>query len=116
MPSSLSAARNQIASLRDALLSASPARIAECAPGLAEAAARLEALERDLRERRAVDITLHAELQLLRRELSAVTRTIAQGAEFYRGWAKLLGTAMSGYTPSGEAGPVAAAGSISLQG
>ena len=123
MRSSVSAARSrlgavlgQVASLRLALLSPTPEKIAECVPGLVEAAEQLASIERQLRERPDGDREFEGEIKLLKNELRLVARQIEQGAEFYRGWARLLGTAMSGYTPAGEAGPVSAAGSISLQG
>jgi hypothetical protein len=107
-------AQDRVARMRAALLTPTPEAIEQCLPGLAEAAGLLSHVQRDLAAGGERDIL--SELHSLRRELSALARLIAHGAEFYRGWAALLGAATGGYMPSGEAVPVSPAGKISIQG
>jgi hypothetical protein len=113
-PVHLQNARDRVAKMRSVLLTPTPEAIEECLPGLAEAADLLGRVQQDLAAggRRDILVELHA----LRRELGALAKLIGHGAEFYRGWANLLGAATAGYTPTGEAAPVAPSGRISIQG
>lgn len=115
MRSNLKIARSHIERLRRALLSPSPEKIAQCQPGLAEAAACLTLLQQNLGVEPA-DPELGRELKALKNDLNAVRRLIEHGAEFYRGWAKLLGSVTAGYTPTGDAAPISAAGTVSIRG
>jgi hypothetical protein len=131
-------ARASIAALRAALKKPSPDQIMGCLPALSEAAERLSAIETELlRNSRPAqpdrcsgdqadsellstsppdsgEIT--RALKSLKSDLRAAVNLIEHGAAFYRGWARLLGAASAGYTPSGEAVPLAAPGSVSVAG
>ncbi|HML18476.1 MAG TPA: hypothetical protein VK419_15710 [Bryobacteraceae bacterium] len=111
----VSSARRQIANLRAVLASPGPEEIEACLPALAEAAACLASVEQDLKSS-APPAEMAWELKQLQAELKMAAKLIANGAAFYQGWAKLLASAASGYTPSGDAAPLAAAGSVSVQG
>jgi len=100
--------------MRAALIAPTPESIEECLPGLAEAADLLGRVQQELAEGGPRDIVL--EIHALRREIAGLKRLIGGGAAFYRGWARLLGAAAGGYTPSGEAAPVVPAQSISIRG
>ena len=115
MRSNLNLARTRIGQLRGALLSPSPEEIERCLPGLVEAAACLGLIQQQL-GLEAPDPELGRELKALKNDLSAVNKLIEHGAEFYRGWAKLLGSATSGYTPTGDAAPISAVGTMSIRG
>jgi hypothetical protein len=116
MRSNLNIARNHVQTLRRALLSPSHEEIERCLPLLADAVGCISAIQRDLASQSNQDAELRRDLKSLRQELNAVNKLIEHGAAFWRGWARLLGSATSGYTPSGEARPVAVAGTISLRG
>jgi len=115
---------DQVAALRLALLAPSAGRLQSFLPALTEAAASLDRIQRDLAARPnlpqqrapASDPEIHSDLMVLRRELRAVAKLIQHGAAFWEAWAKLFGAATGGYTPSGDPQPVAAAGTISVQG
>jgi hypothetical protein len=115
MLSKVSSARRELARVREALISPAPEEIEKCLPALAEAAGCLASIEQDLRST-AAPHELAGELTHLRAELKAAAKLIANGAAFYHGWAKLLASAAIGYTPSGDAAPLAAAGTISVKG
>lgn len=115
MRSKVNGARREVARLREALLSPSPAEIESCLPALTEAAGCLASLEHDLQSSIATP-EMEQELQQLKSELKMAAKLIANGAAFYHGWAKLLASAALGYTPSGDAAPLAAAGTVSLKG
>jgi hypothetical protein len=115
MRSKLSLARIQVDRLRSVLLTPSPEKIEQCLPGLAEALACLGEVQRSLGVE-AADPELGRELKVLKNDLNAVRKLIEHGAEFYQGWAKLLGSATSGYTPTGDAAPISAAGTVSIRG
>jgi hypothetical protein len=111
-------ARSHIAALRAALLSPalSPDELLACVPGLSDAAARLSSVEQLLRAEPATPIDAARDLKLLRSELKAAASLIEHGAEFHRGWARLLGAAAAGYTASGDAAPLAVHGSLAIDG
>lgn len=88
----------------------------DCLPGLSEAAGCLSAIEHQLRAQPAVSIDRVRELRSLKSELRAVRNLIEHGAAFHRGWARLLGAAAAGYTSLGEAAPLAARGSLAMEG
>lgn len=115
MRSNLNLARTRIEQLRSALRSPSPEEIERCLPGLVEAAACLGLIQQQL-GCEAFEPELGRELKALKNDLNLVGRLIEHGAAFYLGWAKLLGSATSGYTPSGEAAPISAAGTMSIRG
>ena len=110
--------RSQIAALRDALLTPgiSPDQLVATLPGLSKAVANLSAVERQLSSQFVSKIDVARELQQLKADLRGVAQLIEQGAEFHRGWARVLGSAVSGYTASGDAAPLAARGSVALEG
>ncbi len=99
----LSTARQRVADLREALLNPAPERIEACLPGLVEAASCIE--KGDLN-------TLFA----LKNDLKRVKSLLQHGEMMNRGLARLLGAEMAGYTRSGEAAPISAAGTVSLKG
>ncbi len=108
-------ARAHVAELRAALFSPDPEAILACVPGLALAAECIHTVECDLREQPSISIDDLRELNGLKSDLRAVSKLIEHGARFYRGWARILGSA-SGYTASGEAAALAPAGSIAVKG
>jgi hypothetical protein len=114
MRSSVETIRKHIEALRLALLAPSSEGIEQCLPLLADAAGSLISIQREL-GLPGSDSDLGRELKALKKDLVAVQKLIEHGAAFWNQWAKLLG-ALSGYTPSGEARPVAAAGAISIRG
>lgn len=109
--------RGAIADLRAVLTDPSPApeRIVGCVPALSEAAGRLNWIEGELRSSRENSPELSVALELLRQELRGVAKLIQHGAAFYRGWANVLGSAAAGYTPSGDAAPLNARGSVRIE-
>ena len=129
-------ARATVADVRAALIEPSPDRLFACLPALEEAARRLgvveSIVENDVENtvenifENTVENSWPAEirdsgevacaLKALKSELRGVSKLIEQGAVFYRGWARLLGAAAAGYTPSGEAAPLVARGSVALDG
>jgi hypothetical protein len=111
-------AREHIAALRTALLSPalSPDELLACIPGLSDAAARLSSVEQLLRAEPATPIDAARDLKLLKGELKATASLIQHGAEFHRGWARLLGAASAGYTASGDAAPLAVVGTLAIKG
>ncbi|HUA82538.1 MAG TPA: hypothetical protein VMB85_01670 [Bryobacteraceae bacterium] len=115
MTSNLKTARNHVASLRQALLTPSPEEIERCLPGLAEAAACLGRIEQSLRAA-PPQPELAGELKALQRDLKMVARMIEHSANFYRGWASLLGAAAGGYTHSGRAAELPVAATLAVQG
>ena len=116
MPSAINNARKHVEALRLALLTPSPEQIVRCLPGLEEAARCLAATERELPRAGPERLELPAELRALKNDLRAVNRLIERGAAYHQGWAKLLGLAAAGYTPTGDAAPIAASGSLSIRG
>jgi len=123
MRSTIKTVRNHVAALRVALLSPSPEELQTFLPVLTDAAGCLGTIERELRllpdprnTRSQDDPDLARELKALRQDLRTVRKLVEHGAAFWQAWAKLFGAATGGYTPSGEPRPVAAAGSISVQG
>ncbi len=132
--------RASLAALRAALKKPSPDQLLACLPALSEAAARLSGIEAELLEgNRAAardgrsgekspnsgqfsassppdSVKIARALKALKSDLRATVNLIEHGAAFYRGWARLLAAAASGYTPSGEAAPLAAPGSVSVAG
>ena len=131
-------ARASIAALRAALKKSSPDQLMACFPALSQAAERLSAVETELLRNSSTaerdspsgdqadserSITspedsgeITRALKSLKSDLRAAANLIEHGAAFYRGWARLLGAAAAGYTPSGEAAPLAAPGSVSVAG
>ena len=110
--------RNRVAALRTALLSPAPSpdQIIGCVPELTKAASGLTAIERRSPAHPAVSIRDLRELSSLKTELRAAAKLIEHGAAFHRGWARLLGAAVAGYTPSGEAAPLITRGSLAMEG
>jgi hypothetical protein len=121
MQSSIKSIRNHVAALRTTLLRPSPEELQRCLPLLTDAAGCLSRIGRDLESRsnrlhQEGDLELGRELKALQRDLRAAGKLIEHGAAFWDLWAKLFGAATGGYMPSGEPRPVAAAGTISVQG
>ena len=125
--SQLRQARARLSDVRRVLAAAStPEEIRDCAPLLEEAILALQAIPS-----RADGFLLsssvpdHAdetsgelarEFEALQFELGVVRRLIEGGADFYRGWARILAAVLTGYTPSGEPAALTARGSVSLEG
>lgn len=116
MRSSVETIRKHIEALRLALLAPSPEGIEQCLPALADAAGSLISIQRELISAGRGDSEFERELKALKKDLAAVHKLIEYSAAFWNQWARLLGSMAGGYTPSGEARPVAAAGTISIQG
>lgn len=91
-----------------------------CLPGLSQAAGCLSAIEHRSQAKPVVSLVASIdhvrELKSLQAELRAVQKLIEHGAAFHRGWARLLGAAAAGYTSSGETAPLAARGSLAMEG
>lgn len=100
-------ARERVAALRDALLHPTPEAIEACVPGLVEAAASIGA---------GIGAGDPAELRALQKELRAVQHLIEHGEKINQGLARILGARIAGYTPSGEAAPIQAAGTVCVEG
>jgi hypothetical protein len=108
--------REEVAGLRRALLEPGTAALAPLAPRLEGAARDLVTLAGGLaaagplpRKDRAA---LTAEAVALQAELEHVARLTSQGAEFWRGWARLLGLETApelSYTARGTESPAAVA-------
>jgi hypothetical protein len=107
MHSRLRIVREQVAALRQALLSPTPEGIDACLPGLAEAACSIShaGLTADDEERRA-----------FKRELRSVNDLLRHGEQMNRGLARLLGARMAGYTSTGDPAAIHAPARLSLQG
>jgi hypothetical protein len=109
----IKSARGHVAAVRAALQSPWPEELGRGIPRLNEAIVCLEALEPGRDPRKA---DLAQELSALRFELGVVRRLVAGGAEFYRGWARILAMAAGSYTPTGDPAPLTAPGSVSVEG
>lgn len=120
MRSNINAVRNHVAALRLALLSCSPGEIERSLPGLVEAAGYLSQVEHELRSQPDRGTERHPGLRedilALRHDLGMVGRLLQNGAAFYQGWARVLGAASGGYTPTGAAEPVQTPSAISMEG
>jgi hypothetical protein len=57
---------------------------------------------------------LAGEMEALRFELGVIGRLIGGGMAFYQGWGRILATAETGYTPSGDPPALNPPGSVSL--
>ncbi|HLW75445.1 MAG TPA: hypothetical protein VKS01_00650 [Bryobacteraceae bacterium] len=108
-------ARAHVAALRQALFTPDPEAILACVPGLALAAECIHTVENRLRDQPSISIDELREWNALKADLKSVGRLIEHGARFYRGWARILGSA-SGYTASGEATALTPSGSIAMKG
>jgi len=106
-------ARGHVAEVRAALQFPSPEELSRGIPLLNEAIVCLQTMEPD-RDSRNADLA--RELGALRFELGVLRRLVEGGAEFYRGWARVLAMAAAGYTPTGAPAPLAAPGSVSVEG
>ncbi|MBZ5603993.1 MAG: hypothetical protein LAO79_16965 [Acidobacteriia bacterium] len=102
MRSNPNSAREKVAALRDALLTATPEAIEACLPGLVQAASSIP--------------DDPAELAAFKEDLRAVKNLVEHGEKVNRGLARILGAQIAGYTPKGEAAPVEASGSVNLKG
>ena len=104
MRSNLEIVREKIAALREALLNPTPEAIEACLPGLVEAITLLQNAGLDWTPApRLLD------------QIRAVQKLIEHGEKMNRDLARILGSQL-GYTVSGDPAPIAAAGSISVQG
>jgi hypothetical protein len=110
MPSAVNLARQEIERLRLALLQAAPQPME----------LSIVALEAAIEGMRLLDARhvpeLKNELVALRADLARVSRLIESGAALHEGWAKVVGAALGGYTPSGSAAPLTAASRVSVKG
>jgi hypothetical protein len=92
----------------------------QAAPRLQHAAGLLKSAERSLLTAGAVPLNLRAEikanLQALFREIRRVDALMRAAADFYAGWAQLVGAALGGYTPAGTIAPAAAAPRLTVRG
>jgi hypothetical protein len=121
MRSKVKDARERVAVLRTALLSPSPEELERCVPDLMKAAVGLGlmgmgSMDQELQEHRGEHPEIAGELAALKNDLRLVKKLIEHGAGLHQGWARLLGAAAAGYTPSGEASPLAAASAVSVEG
>jgi hypothetical protein len=109
-------ARRHVDALKLALESLSQEEIGNCLPRLDEAVACLQAIEQELnkRPRRAPDIG--RQLLSLGNELDIAQRLVIHGSAFCESWGRMLGVAAGGYGATGEAAPLAAPGSVSVEG
>ena len=96
-----------------ALSQPTPSAIEDCVPGLIEAAECLRRFEHNVA---GVEQNCLAELRALNREITGARRLMKHGADFYQGWARVLGAASGGYTPAGEATPITSASKILIRG
>jgi hypothetical protein len=114
--SKIKQARGRIEALRLALLSPDPAAIAAALPALEEATLCLQFAEEHLRNE--IDTRqIRRDLQLLKNDLRIVSRLVANGVAFCRGWARMLGAGPA-YTQTGQPAPIGhrAASTLSLHG
>ncbi len=111
----LRGATRKLAQVRQILITPTPEQLAGCGPVLEEAIEILGYVERGQKTREPLPI-LRDELHVLRRELSVVTALMQQAAGYYLGWAQMLGAAMGGYTPYGEAAPLTGRSHVSVEG
>ena len=113
----LQEARNQLVHLRELLATPTPELLGQCAPLLEEAIRCMREVERDAAAsglNRKEE--LRKELRHLHTELTIIGKLMDQASDFYFTWASLLSVAGGGYTPRGEAAPLAAAARISVSG
>jgi hypothetical protein len=108
-------ARERVDGLRLALLGSSPEEILQALPGLEEAVLYLETVERELRRGGCAPYEVRRELRLFRNDLRMNARLIAQGIEFCRGWARMLGAGPA-YTQAGCSAPPEQLATLSLRG
>jgi hypothetical protein len=109
-------ARERIQTLRLALQSPSAEDIGAALPGLEEAVACLETVEREVRAGGLAGYDVRRELQMLKNDLKISGRLIEHGVAFCHGWARLLGAGPS-YTQAGQpASESLAGGTLSLEG
>jgi hypothetical protein len=92
--------KDQLAQLREALLSPSPEAILACLPGLAE----------------AISTEPRADLRELTREIAAIRKLIQHGERMNRALARILGEQIAGYTSRGAAEAIPAVSTISIKG
>jgi hypothetical protein len=117
MRSTIKTVTDRVAALRLALLAPSADELQLFVPILAEAAGSLSTIQQGLSTAKAkADPEVNRDLEALKRELRAVRKLIDHGAMFWEIWGKLFGAATGGYTPAGEPRPVAAIGTISVEG
>jgi hypothetical protein len=110
--------RRHMDALRIALLSPSPEEIVNCLPALEEAVSSLHQLEKELLDNNnpQARLEIRVALQALQNDLQIARRLIEHGAALYRGWANLLAAAAGGYVATGAPAPLAAVGTVSLEG
>jgi hypothetical protein len=96
-------ARQQVAALRHALLSANPESIQACLPRLADAAQHIGGDDLD-------------SLIALKNELRAARFLVEHGDRLNRGLARILGEQLAEYTPSGDSTALPGRGTISVEG
>jgi hypothetical protein len=101
-------ARRKLAQVRQILMTPTPEQLADCGPALEAAVEILGDVE-------PVPILMD-ELHGMQRELSVVTALMQQAAGYYLGWAQMLGAAIGGYTPYGEAAPLTGRSHVSVEG
>jgi hypothetical protein len=108
-------AREKVDGLRLALLGSSPEEILEALPGLEEAVCFLETVEQEIRRGGCAPYEVRRELKLFKNDLRMNARLIAQGVEFCRWWAKILGAGPA-YTQAGWSAPPEQLATLSLRG
>lgn len=119
MRSRIQQARDRIEELRVALLNPAPEEICAALPGLEEAVRCLQTVEQEVRDGACAPYEVRRELKMLKNDLRISGRLVEQGAEFFRGWAKVIGIGTS-YTQAGQPSqpePLAGSGgALSIQG
>jgi hypothetical protein len=111
----LTAARSEVISVCNGLLSPSPEALDGCASLLERAVGELETCRR-LLERAA---TGHPELEQargLRTDLRRARHLLQNASSYYSGWQRLLGTMSGGYTACGSPAQLALPARVCLQG
>jgi hypothetical protein len=118
--SHLRAARESLSAVEAAVQKPTPVLWEDAAPRLQHAAGLLGAAERALAGMPAIPLDLRAEIradvQALARDIRRVDALMRAAAEFYTGWAQLLGAVLGGYSPSGEVLPLSPSARLSLRG
>jgi hypothetical protein len=116
--------RRRVNLLRAALI-ASPETLNECIPDIEDAIRAMQQMEQELRmhslqveahEARIKANVLRPELKLLHQELSIVAALTERGFAVYRGLARWMAAATSGYTVEGQPAELGAPHSVSVKG
>ena len=118
--SQLREARESLSQLGFALETPGPDLWQQATPRLEHAAGLLASVERKLTAGESIPLDLRAEiragLRLLAADVRRIDALMRAAADFYAGWAQLVGAATGGYTRSGKVIPASTAAHVSLRG